>query len=127
MSIQTPAWLIALIVLPPLVLLTLRELRRRSERLTPGRTSVFLALRTAAIICLVLGLAGLSSALFTDRLAVVFLLDQSSSVSAEERKDALEVIQAIRARLGTRDSANLVRFGASAQTDALEPGVAVAP
>lgn len=125
MSIQAPLWLIALVLLPPLVLLTIRELRRRSELLTPGRAAVFLSLRSVAILCLVLGLAGFAIARLTDRLSIVFLLDQSRSVSAEERERALKVVEKIRGRLGRGDSAVLVRFGAAAETDALEPGVAV--
>jgi uncharacterized membrane protein len=126
MSIQSPAWLIALVALPPLVFLTVRELRRRTEIITAGRGAVFLVLRSAAVLALVLGLAGLSSAFRTDRLSVVFLLDQSRSVPAVQREKALKVMETIRARLGSGDSAALVRFGAGAQTDALEPGVPVA-
>ncbi len=125
MSIQWPLWLVALVALPPLVLLTVREMRRKSELLTAGRAAAFLILRSAAVLSLVLGLAGLSSALFTDRLFIVFLLDQSRSVQAAEREKALQVVEAIRARLGRGDSAALVRFGADAQTDALEPGAPV--
>jgi uncharacterized membrane protein len=125
MSIQNPLWLIALAALPPLVLLTVRELRRRSELLTPGRAAVFLVLRAAAILCLVLGLAGFALARLSDRLSIVFLLDQSRSVSAEQRERALQVVETIRGRLARGDSATLIRFGAGAQTDALEPGVSV--
>ena len=50
MSIQAPLWLIPLAVLPPLVLLTVRELRRRTELLTPERAAVFLSLRSAAVL-----------------------------------------------------------------------------
>jgi Ca-activated chloride channel homolog len=126
MSFQSPLWLLALLAVPPLVFLTLRERRRSSELLTAGRAATFLVLRCAAILFLVLGLAGLTSALLSDRLSVVFLLDQSRSVPASERKKALQVVESLRSRLRPGDSTGLVRFGLDAQTEAMEPGVAVA-
>ena len=117
MSFQSPLWLIALAALPPLVFLTLRVSR--------GGLS-FLILRSASILFLVLGLAGFTSALLTNRLSVVFLLDQSRSVPEAERQEALHLIESIRGSLRGGDSATLVRFGAEARTDALEPGVEAA-
>ena len=125
MSIQNPLWLVVLAVLPPLAIFTIGQVRRRSTLLTPRRTAAFLALRVIAVVCLVLGLAGLALARLSDRLSIVFLLDQSRSVSTEQRERALQVIETIRGKLGRGDSAALVRFGASAQTEPLEPGVPV--
>ncbi len=104
MSIQSPLWLIVLVALPPLVLLTVRELRRRSDLASRGRAVVFLLLRSAAVLCLVLGLAGLALSRLSDRLSVVFVLDQSRSVSSQERERGLAVIEKIRGALrrGTR-------------------------
>ena len=126
MSIQNPLWLIVLAAIPPLVILTVSQLRRRSKLLTSGRAAAFLALRIAAILCLALGLAGMALARFSDRLSIVFLLDQSRSISAEQRERALRVVETIRGRLGRGDTAALVRFGASAQSESLEAGVPVA-
>jgi Ca-activated chloride channel family protein len=125
MSLQSPLWLAALAAVPLLVILTVRELRRRPDLLTRGRAAAFLLLRGVAVVLLVLGLAGLALARLTDRLSVVFVLDQSRSVSAPERERALAVIEKIRARLGGGDSAALVRFGAGAQTDTLDTGASV--
>ena len=125
MSLASPPWLLALLVLVPLVLLTVRAVRRQAERLTPRRTTIFLLLRAAAIALLILGLAGFGLTRFSDRLSIVFLLDQSRSLPAEEREKAVRIIETIRARLGQGDSAVLVRFGAGAETEALEPGVPV--
>ncbi|MGA2379650.1 MAG: VWA domain-containing protein [Spirochaetia bacterium] len=125
MSIHSPLWLLALLALPPMVFLTLRALRRQAERLTARRAAVFLLLRTAALLLLVLGLAGFGIARLSDRLSIVFLLDQSRSVSADERERALRVVETVRGRLGRGDSAVLVRFGAAAETETLEPGVPV--
>ena len=125
MSIQNPLWLIVLAAIPPLVIVTVGQLRRRSELLTPGRAAAFLGLRITAILCLVLGLAGLALARLSDRLSIVFLLDQSRSVSAEQRERALQLVETIRGKLGRGDSAALVRFGGSAQSEMLEAGVPV--
>jgi len=125
MSIHTPLWFLALLALPPLVLLTFRALRRQAARLTPRRAAVFLLLRTAAVLLLILGLAGFGLARLSDRLSLVFLLDQSRSISAEARQRALRVVETVRGRLGRGDSAVLVRFGAAAETETLEPDVPV--
>ena len=125
MSIQSPLWLLALAAIPPLILLTLREVRRRRDLLSRGRTVAFLLLRSTALVCLVLGLAGLTLARLTDRLSVVFLLDQSRSISPQDRQRGLDLIEKIRSRLSAGDTAALVRFGAEARTDELEPGVPV--
>jgi hypothetical protein len=88
MSFASPLWLLALLAIAPLVILTVRDLRRRAERLAPRRATVFLLLRASAILLLVLGLAGFGLTRFSDRLSVVFLLDQSRSVPAEARQRA---------------------------------------
>ena len=125
MSLTSPLWLLGLLLLVPLVLLTVRALRSQAGRLTPRRAAVFLALRAAAVVLLILGLAGLALTRFSDRLSMVFLLDQSGSVPAEAREKAVRIIETIRGRLGQGDSAVLVRFAAGAETEALEPGVPV--
>jgi Ca-activated chloride channel family protein len=126
MSFQSPLWLLALLPAGPLVFLTLRALRRSSETLSAGRTAAFLALRCAAVLSVVLGLAGLTTNLLSDRLFVVFLLDQSRSVPAAEREKALRMVESMRAGLRAGDSTALVRFGLDAQTDQIVPGIPVA-
>ncbi len=118
-------WLLALLPLGPLVILTVRA-PRRVQRLTPRRSAIFLLLRSAAVLFLVLGLAGFALMRSSDRLSVVFLLDQSRSVPAEAREKAVRIIETIRARLQRGDSAVLVRFGAGSETETLEQGVPVA-
>jgi len=127
MSLQSPLWLLALLPAAPLIFFTLRAHRRSSEKLSRGRAVAFLALRSAAILSMVLGLAGLTMAFLSDRLFVVFLLDQSRSVSIGEREKALRMVESVRAGLRAGDSAALVRFGLDAQTDQVVPGVPVPP
>jgi Ca-activated chloride channel homolog len=130
MSFSSPFWLLALLALPPLLWLALRAVNpeRASgplHRLSPFRRAAFLFLRTSAIILLVLGLAGFGLARFSDRQAVVFLLDQSWSVTPGQLGRGLEVIEAVRGRLGRGDSASLVRFGADAELSEPAAGVPV--
>ena len=125
MSIHSPLWLLALLALPPLVLLTLRALRRQAERFTARRAAVFLLLRAAALLLLVLGLAGFALARLSDRLSIVFLLDQSRSVSAESGSARSASSRRSAARLGSGDSAVLVRFGAAAGDGDAGAGVPV--
>jgi uncharacterized membrane protein len=121
----SPGWLLALLVLPPLLYLSIRTLRRQADRLSPFRRTAFLLLRASALVLLTLGLAGFGIARFSDRLSVVFLIDQSRSVSAEQRTLGLRVIEAIRTRLGRGDAASVVRFGADAVEETLMAGVSV--
>ncbi len=88
MSFLSPFWLLALLAIPPLLFLTWRIISK-GQRLSPGRRRAFSVLRIASVLLLVLALAGLVLGLTTDRLSVLFLLDQSRSVSAEQRSRAL--------------------------------------
>ena len=127
MSIQSPLWLIALVVLPPLVLLTVRELRRRPELLTRGQSGGFPGSSVRGGPCLVLGLAG-----FVQRAShrqafhrvppgpVPQRAGGRAGKSAPGRGDNPR--HAWAGEIPPRSSAS----GAGAQTDALEPGVPVA-
>jgi Ca-activated chloride channel family protein len=120
--IASPAWLLLLLAIPPLVVLTLRTARAGSAKLSPLRLRGFLALRAASMALLALGLAGLEFTRMADRLAVVFLLDESWSVSPDQRARSLQTIEAVRSRMRTSDPALLVRFGATAAVTTLSPG-----
>ncbi len=97
----SPFWLIALAAIPPLLFLTWRIVRR-AESLSPARRRVFSILRAASILFLVLALAGFILARTSDRLSVLFLLDQSRSVSDEQRARALSLIEQIPGKAGSR-------------------------
>jgi uncharacterized membrane protein len=119
MRFLSPFWLLALIPVAFLLALSIRTLRRSPGRLSPARRRIFLGLRLAASLLIVAGLAGVILARSTDRLSVFFLLDQSRSVTPEERASAEGVIDAVRRGLGRGDTASLVRFGADAQLEPL--------
>ena len=121
MRFLSPAWFLALLAVPPLLLLTWRIIRG-GERLSPGRRRAFSILRVASVLLLSLALAGLVLARTSDRLSVLFLLDQSRSISPEQRSRALSFIDTIRGRLGRGDHSMLVRFGGNAGMDELFPG-----
>jgi uncharacterized membrane protein len=127
MTFLSPGWLLFLLAIPALILLTLREVRRKGGRLSPPRRRAFLILRTGAIVLLALGLGGLVLSRLSDRLSIVFLLDQSRSIGEEQRGSAMQVIDAVRARLHREDTALLVRFGANAGLEELSPGVPASP
>ncbi|MCX7037977.1 MAG: VWA domain-containing protein, partial [Spirochaetes bacterium] len=118
MRLLSPGFLALLLVIPPLALLTLRSARS----LPPARVRAFLALRIAAMLLLALALAGPALVRTTDRLAVVFLLDESHSVGEEQRARALEMVGKVRAGMAEADAALLVRFGANAEIESLPPG-----
>jgi len=125
MRLLSPLWLLALLALPPLIVLSVRSARRGPVRLSPSRRTLFILCRSAAVVLLVLGLAGLQLTHFTDRLALLFVLDQSRSVTDADRAQGLAVIQAVRDKLKPGDAATLIRFGADAEREDLEPGVPV--
>ena len=82
-----------------------------------------LFLRSVLLACVALALAGAQSVTWTDRLAVVFLVDVSDSVGAAGRDRAAtfirESLKAMRAGGGalSRDQAAVVLFGADAQIE----------
>jgi Mg-chelatase subunit ChlD len=125
MSFSSPLWLLALLALPLLVVVTVRTLRGHGGRLSPARRRAFLVLRSLAVLLLVLACAGMGLRRVTDRLSLVFLLDQSDSVTAEQRAAGMSIIDAVRSRLRPEDSASLVRFGADAVAEDLPRGAAV--
>ena len=125
MRVLSPLWLLSLLALPPLVIFTVRA--ARGLRLSPARRTLFLILRAAAVLLLALGLAGLQLAGLSDRIAVLFMLDQSRSVTEVDRSRGLAAIQAVRDRLRPGDTAAVVRFGGDAVLEGLAPGVPVPP
>ena len=121
MRILQPAFLAIILAIPPLVYLTLRAAGRLSSSgLSIARGRAFLALRISAIVLLALGLAGIGLARMTDRIGVLFLLDESESIDSEGYSRALGLVEKVRARLSPRDEASIVRFGATAAFSAID-------
>jgi uncharacterized membrane protein len=114
-----PLALILLLLLPALWLIP--RGRRSAMRLRRERASI--AIRILLTLLVVLSLAGLQSVWADDRLAVVFLLDLSDSVGAEQQERALAFLEAARAEMRPSDRAGLVVFGREALVEErISPG-----
>jgi len=78
------------------------------------RDSVSLVIRSVLVTLLVLGLAGIQMTLAADKLAVVFLIDASDSVSPALQSQAVEYVRTAADAMGPQDYAAVVVFGADA-------------
>lgn len=79
-TVEKPAWLWLILIVPVLVLLTLRSL----AGLDPVRRWLAVGLRSVLIILLALALAGIEYVRRSEDLTVFFLLDRSYSVQSTE-------------------------------------------
>ncbi|MBL8153309.1 MAG: VWA domain-containing protein, partial [Anaerolineae bacterium] len=109
MSFTTPLGLVLLIALPIVIYLGWPRLPYRRRR---DLTS--LILRVIILLLLVFSLAGVQTVQSADRLAVVFLLDVSDSMTARAREAGLDYIRQSLAAMRPDDRAALVLFGGSA-------------
>lgn len=109
MSFTTPIALVLLIVLPAIVYIgwPRHAFRRRRDIFS-------LLLRSAIVLLLVLGLAGAQITRSADRLAVIFLVDVSDSMSQAAQEAALDYIRESLPNMGPDDVAGVVLFGANA-------------
>jgi len=109
-----PEALILLLVLIPMAVYmagaSMAMLRRSARRWSLG-------LRLAIIVLLVLSLSGVSVVRAADRLSVVFLLDRSDSVSADNRALQAEYVAQAIDGMKSSDSAGVVVFGSEALVD----------
>jgi hypothetical protein len=85
------------------------------------RQIVSLALRVVLFTCLILALAGTQFRYKTDRLAVVFLLDVSDSMSNDSQTIALEYIRDALQAMGPDDQAALITFSVILSTGVCRP------
>ncbi len=119
MRLAEPLWLLGLLPAAALLYLTLRSARGAS--LSTPRLRLFLAMRILAIALVIVALGGLSFSRLSDRLSVVFLLDDSRSVGDQQRGEAARIVDRIREKLRPGDDVELARFGANGQIEELEP------
>lgn len=105
-----PWWLLLLGLVP----LLLWAARGRLLHLSPLRRRVIIGLRLLLLTLLALALADLHAVRESDRLSVLFLLDQSDSMSASARTEALDFVQAATANMATDDRAGVIVFGENA-------------
>lgn len=111
MSFSRPIFLLFLLTLPYFVGLAWPTAKRS------WRKRVGLVLRLLLITSLVLGLAGAQMVRQSDDLAVLFLLDLSDSISAEQRTQAESYIANAMQTMRPNDHAGLIVFGSNALVD----------
>ncbi len=107
-DIETPLYLILLLIIPLVALIQLRTYVVASR----WRKVTTLVMRCLAIICTILALANLQRAHSEKRLAIVFLLDMSDSVAESQHEIAIEQINAAIAKLKPTDQFAVIGFAA---------------
>jgi len=85
MHFTTPILLLLLIFLPIIIMIG-RPVRGPARK----RETIALVLRVIIALCVILALAGVEIARASDQLAVVFLIDDSDSMSSEAKGLALD-------------------------------------
>jgi uncharacterized membrane protein len=96
------------------------DVKGRAARVGVNRRALIaLLIRCALIAAVALALAGMQAVRFSDRSAVVFLIDGSDSVGANGREQAADWVRNALAAMRTdgNDSAAVVVFGADAQIE----------
>jgi len=108
-SFTNPSALLLFLLLPLVVVIGWPRLAYRRRRDT-----LSLIVRLALVLLLILGLAGIQVQHNADRLAVVFLLDVSDSISPAMQGTALEFVRASTEHMTEQDQAAVIVFGADA-------------
>ena len=103
---QTPLFLILLAVIPVLILVQ----HRTHLGTTKWRKSTTFFLRGAALLCAIFALANLHRTDKQQRLAVVFLIDISESISPSQHEAVFSQINAAVAKLKSTDRFGIVGF-----------------
>src|SRR5437899_3324163 len=111
LSFSRPEALLLVLLLVPLAVYLSRTSLALLRR---GRRRFSLGLRLVVITLLVLALAGVEVVRAADRLSVVFLVDRSDSVGLEQKAQQEQYLRDAIAKIGERDSAGVVLFGADA-------------
>ncbi|MCA9905780.1 MAG: VWA domain-containing protein, partial [Anaerolineae bacterium] len=109
MTFTTPLALLLLLTLVPIIYLGLPRIRHRRSR-----DIASLLLRSLLVLLVTLALAGAHIVRSADRLAVVFLVDTSDSISASGREAQLEYMRNALDSMTPDDEAAVVVFGANA-------------
>jgi uncharacterized membrane protein len=103
------------LVLSVVVLWLVWAQRRSLARLTPAQRRICLALRALILLLLVLALAGTRLVLPSRELAVLFLVDESASISESARKQARDWIAAAFKNKPSQDLAGIIAFAGAAR------------
>lgn len=134
LSFSQPVFLVLLALLPISALIALPRLftRRKAtgarsawQRRLNKHALTALAVRWALLTSLILALAGMQAVQFTNKLAVVFVIDASDSVGPGGVEQAAQFVrEALRSmRTDGNDAAAVVVFGADAQIERAMSGV----
>ncbi|MFH1745935.1 MAG: VWA domain-containing protein [Planctomycetota bacterium] len=89
MRFESPGYLALLVVLPLLVLISIKSL----AGLGNIRRVLAITIRCIVVLCMILALAGAQTTQTNDELAVIFLLDRSNSIPRAYQQQAFEFIQ----------------------------------
>ena len=103
---QTPLFLILFAIVPVLILVQ----RRTHLGTTKWRKSVTFFLRGAALLCAIFALANLHRTDKEQRLAVVFAIDTSESISPSQHEEILKQINPAVAKLKPTDRFGIIGF-----------------
>lgn len=110
-SFESPWYLLLLVLVPILWWFSFR----RMGVLGPWRRWFAMGLRTVVLVLLILAMAGIQMVHTSDRLTVIYLLDQSLSIPAEQRRAMiLYVNAAIERHREHLDRAGVIVFGRDA-------------
>src|SRR5437773_11319215 len=112
-SLSHPAYLLLFHFLPALVYVS----RHSLSDLSAGRARFSLGLRCGIYALLVLALAGLQISRPSKKLSVLFLLDRSDSIPAEQREAAVRYVNEAVRRMGPNDTAGVLVFGGDAYVE----------
>ena len=105
-DVRSPLFLILLAALPLLILVQ----RQTHSGAAQWRKRAIFFLRGTALLCAILALADLHRTDKEQRLAVVFLIDTSESISPTEHREALKQINAAVAKLKPTDPFGIISF-----------------
>jgi uncharacterized membrane protein len=105
-GVDNPSLLVLLAVIPLLVIWS----RRSLAGLGPSRRRLAIGLRSVVLALLALALAGLSFIKKSDSLSVIFVVDQSRSVSNEFKQLAIDYIEEVRKLKPVNDHVGVVFF-----------------
>jgi uncharacterized membrane protein len=114
-NITEPKALLLLLTIPPVIYLGLLNARARKRDRT--RVAASVVIRTLILLALTLAVAGLQWISSGGPLNVVFLVDESASLTPAAHAAALDYVTQAISKMGPDDRAGVVRFGENAIVD----------
>ncbi|MEP6775609.1 MAG: VWA domain-containing protein, partial [Chloroflexota bacterium] len=121
-NIAEPKALLLLLTIPPVIYLGL--LNARARKRDRNRVAASVVIRTLILLALTLAVVGLQWISSGGPLNVVFLVDESASLTPAAHSAALDYVKQAIAKMGPDDRAGVVRFGENAIVDRAISGAA---